>query len=294
MSLRSMTGYGRGEASAKGVLIAVELSSVNRRQLDVHMALPKSLGALESRIYECIHDRVTRGRITGELSVNWSSRRQGQALRVDTELAGAYLKSLRKTARELSLEDDFGGSILLTLPNVMRFQELNSDVARLWPLVKKAVEEALKNLLAMKRREGGALGRDVEHRFDLLERLLERIRARAPQVVKSYRRRLQKRIAEAGFRVDASDDRLLKELAFFADRSDVTEETTRLESHLGQGRKMLRAKPPTGKSLDFLAQELFREINTIGSKANDAQILRLVVSFKAELERIREQVQNIE
>jgi uncharacterized protein (TIGR00255 family) len=164
----------------------------------------------------------------------------------------------------------------------------------LGPLLDHAVRRALKEMLQSKRTEGAALMKDIEHRLDLLGKRVDRIKVRAPHVARNKRTALMKRIREAGIPMSGRDERLIKEVAFFAERSDITEETTRLLSHLQQARKVLRSAPPTGKSLDFLAQEMFREINTIGAKANDALVLKQVVGFKAELERVREQAQNVE
>lgn len=294
MSLRSMTGYGSGEASAKGVRVGVEISSINRKQLDIRVGLPGHISALEARVHETIHEEISRGRISVDLSVSLANGRKGKTLKVDSALAGDYLGALRKTAEKLGLADDFSGSLLLSLPNVVTFEDPGVDVEALWPLVQKALRRAIKDLLVSKTTEGDALRKDLEKRLVALERFLKRVTARAPGVVKRHRDNLLKRLGAAGVNVERKDDRLLKELALFADRSDISEETTRLGSHLAQARKLMNGSPPTGKSLDFLAQELFREINTIGSKANDARILSYVVSFKAELERIREQVQNIE
>jgi uncharacterized protein (TIGR00255 family) len=289
-----MTGYGSGEAAAKGARIAVEISSINRKQLDIRVGLPGSAFVLEARIHEVIHEHLTRGRVSVDVQASLANGRKGKTIRIDRELAADYLAALRKTAAQLDMPDDFSGSLLLSLPNVVSYDEPAADMEALWPLVHKALRAAIRDLMASKTAEGNALRKDLEKRLAELGRLLKRIAARAPRVVKRHRESLMKRLGSAGVSVGLQDDRLLKELALFADRSDITEETTRLGSHLEQATKLMDGKPPTGKSLDFLAQEMFREINTIGAKANDAHILSYVVRFKAELERIREQVQNIE
>lgn len=289
-----MTGHGRGEASAGGVKVEIELSSVNRKQMDVSLSLPRSLSVLEPRLVEEVHRAVSRGRVTGEVSVKLSSVARQRGVCVDAELARTYLKEMRRTAKSAGLKDDFGGSLLLSLPDVVRYEQPGDEAERLWPLLKRALGAALKNLLVMRGREGRALQRDIEGRFKTFGRRLARIGAQAPQVVERYRAKLLERLKSAGLSIDTTDERLLKELALFADRSDIAEELTRLESHLKQAAKLMASNEPAGRSLDFLAQEMFREVNTLGSKANDTGILEDVVALKAELERIREQVQNIE
>jgi len=294
MSLRSMTGFGRGEAAAGGIKVEIEISSINRKQLDVTLVLPKSLEALESRIQEEIHKGISRGRLRGEVFLTLSSDRRRRALRIDEDLAAAYLSALRRTAGRLKLEDDLGSSFLLTLPGVVQFNDGEGDAEAIWPLVSKALTRALQRLVEMKQAEGLSLQKDLEGRMKDLGMYVTRIRRQAPSVVRNYRRNLLKRLESAGLELDVKDERVLKELTFFADRSDIAEELTRLDSHLAQAAGMLHSTEPVGKSLDFLAQEMFREINTIGSKANDARVLRQVVSFKAELERVREQAANVE
>jgi len=289
-----MTGYGRGESSAGGVKVVVELSSVNRRQFDMQLYIPKSLHVLEPRIHELIHEAISRGRIKGDISVTRSDRTRGSTMTVDEDLARSYARVLRKASRELDLRDDLSSSLLLSLPDVVRYQQATDDPEALWPVVGKALKRALKAFLDMRKHEGAALQADLEHRLGLLEGLCGRIRARAPCVVARYRDALLARLGEAGLIIERADERIMKDIVLFADRSDITEELTRLDSHIAQTRRLMRSKEAVGKSMDFMAQEMFREINTIGSKANDATILQQVVAFKTELERLREQVQNIE
>ncbi len=289
-----MTGYGRGEASRGGVKAVVEFSSVNRRQLDVHIVLPRSLQVLEPRIHEEIHKKISRGRLTGEVSIARSARARQEAVHIDHDLARAYVKALRKTAKDLGLNSNLDANLLLTLPDVVQYEQVSEDPEKIWPILDQALKKALSGLLGMRKSEGATLQKDLLQRLGLLRKYCAQVNRRAPSVVKSYKQALHTRLKRAGLKIDVSDERVLKELAIFADKSDITEELTRLDSHAGQMKSLMQAKEATGKSMDFLAQEMFREINTIGSKANDATILRHVVSFKAELERLREQVQNIE
>lgn len=294
MSLKSMTGCGRGSLFADGIKIEVEISSVNRKQLDVSINLPRALSVLESRVYQEVHSALTRGRVSVEVLLHRSTRNLVQSIRIDEALAEAYVKTLRKTAKKLNLRDDLGGSLLLTLPDVLKYEHLEEETETLWPLIQKALQRALKNLMEMRVREGKELQRDLQARIGQLSQSLDYITARAPEVAKKYRETLLERLEKAGVASQADDEKVLRELAFFADRSDFTEEVTRLKSHFKQAAVLMKGNGTSGRSLDFLVQEMLREINTLGSKANDAEVSKQVVFFKTELERIREQVQNIE
>lgn len=294
MTIQSMTGHGRGQATRGGISAEVEISSVNRKQLDCSVSLPPVLGPLVPRIEEELRKALSRGRVTVTVSAQWSAALRRRNLRVDEDLAAACVQALRKTARRLGLRGDFGPDLLLQLPEVVRFEPPAREADRAWPVVRAAVARALAELVRMRGREGAALRRDIEKRLRFMDADLSAVRARAPEVLRQYRAKLAARLREAGFEREAADERVLRELALFADRADISEELTRLASHVGQARRMLRAGGAVGRSLDFLAQEMLREATTIGSKANDAAIARHVVNLKAELERLREQVQNIE
>ncbi|MBU1693143.1 MAG: YicC family protein [Verrucomicrobia bacterium] len=289
-----MTGHGRGQASRAGIRAEVEVSSVNRRQLDCSVSLPPTLSTLVPRIEEEVRKRLSRGRVGVTVNVQWSAAVRRQRLRVDEDLAEACVKALRKTARRVGLRDDFDASLLLQMPEVVRFEPPVREGELAWPVIREALARALGGLVRMRASEGAALRRDLEARLKKMEARLASIRRRAPAVLEQYRLKLADRLRLAGFEREAADERVLRELALFADRADIAEELTRLESHIAQARGLLRAGESAGRSLDFLAQEMFREATTIGSKANDAGIARDVVDLKAELERLREQVQNIE
>lgn len=294
MSLHSMTGHGRGHASQQGITAEVEISAVNRRQLDLSVILSPTLSVLVPRIEEEVRRVLSRGRVSVVVAVDLSPALRRRGLRVDADLALAALRALRQTARRLGLREEFPAEILLRLPEVVHFEHPDQDAERVWPVVRQALGVALRHLVRMRRREGVALQRDLEGRLRAVRGMIASIKRQAPRVVERYRRRLIRRLKEAGFDEHSRDERMIRELTLFADRADISEELTRLESHLDQTGHLLCAQGPSGRSLDFLAQEMFREANTIGSKANDAQIAREVVGIKAELERLREQVQNIE
>ena len=294
MSIVSMTGFGRGQASAGGAKVEAELSSVNRRQFDVRVGLPKALAVHEPRVGALIHAAIERGAVTGSvrIAVSGALRRRGAVIDADT--ASAYVEALRRTARHLGLKDYLTAQSLTQFPEVMHYEDAVEGSDLIWKLVEKAVNAALGRLMEMRRTEGRALERDLSARLANLEQILARIKKQAPSVTARYTRNLRKRLEEADVQVAANDPQLLKELTVFADRSAISEEIVRLESHFKQAGKLMKSPKPAGRSLDFLCQEMFREINTIGSKANDALISRLVVQFKTELECVREQVQNVE
>ena len=291
----SMTGRGTGAAAGRLARVEVELSSVNRKQLDVDVGLPRFLSSFESRVQELVQDRLSRGRVSGEIRVTWAEAAQASGARVDLGLARATVTALRAAAKKLDLPDDLKASALLSLPGLVALEHGERDLETLWPSVRKALDTALAKLQAMRKKEGAALGRDLQGRLATLRTLVGEIAARAPGVAETYRANLLKRIAAALPGTDlAGDERLLKEVALFADKADVAEELVRLDSHFRQADGLLKTGGVVGRTLDFLVQEMGREINTVGSKANDAEIARRVVAAKAELERFREQVQNVE
>lgn len=294
MALVSMTGFGRGNAYADGIKVDVELSSVNRKQFDLHLSLPRELVSLEAKMHAMVHKRVRRGHVKGMVRLSLAPGGRQQAVHIDEALARTQVEALRRTAASLGLADDLTAQCLLTLPDVVILDTHPHDSSKLWPLIQQAMDDALEALVMMRNREGATLAKDLVTRFERLQKPLVQIRKRTPLVISAHRRALTSRLAEAGVALAQGDPALLREVALLADRCDISEELTRLESHFGQVQKLMAAKAPCGRSLDFLCQEMFREINTIGSKANDAIIARQVIRFKAGLEAIREQVQNIE
>ncbi len=294
MSLISMTGYGRGSASRYGVTINVELNTVNRKQLDIQVSLPKMLHMLQARLHKTIGEAIHRGRVTGELTVAWSAPVKRKAVEVDEDLAQAFIDALKHAAAKLGLSENMSAEILFELPEVVNFVPPIQDTEKLWSVAQSALLTALRELIAMRKQEGQELQKDLEARIRHLAQLVKAIQQRAPQAQDQRRLGLIERIKKAELEIDVDDERLQREIVFYADRLDITEELVRLGSHLKQAKKLFRAGGTSGKTLDFLAQEMFREINTIGSKSSDAEIATQVVTFKAELEKIREQVQNIE
>lgn len=293
--MRSMTGYGCGEGVHDGIKIVVELSSVNRKQSELAVNLPRDLEVLEARVRDEINRVVARGRVTVRVAMHAGDDRKAEGLRINRALARAYAREFEALARELGLAGQVSIETVVRAPGVLEAEEDLGDAEAYWPAVQGALSAALAQLVRMREEEGGNLRRDFETRLALMRRAAAAVRERAPGVAVHYRNQLHERIAAAGIVLGPDDqERLLKEVALFADRSDITEELTRLESHFGQFDQCLARPEPVGRTLDFLAQEINREINTIGSKANDAAIAREVVTLKAELERMREQAQNVE
>lgn len=292
--MRSMTGYGRGECAKDGVKFTVELNSVNRKQNDITANLPKELVELEPRIRDEINAQLSRGRITVVVAYHRSAAKAEDQVGLDVTLARAYLHAVQKLQKEMKLTGPVTLDTVLRAPGVMKLAETAVDAAAVWPCVATALRKALAQLIKMREKEGKFLATDLSKRIDLLAVGIERIRRLAPDTVKRYREQLHARVKEAGLDVPLEDERLVKEIVLFADRCDISEELTRLESHIGQFRDCLKSAEPVGRTLDFLSQEMNREINTLGSKANAAGISQEVVRMKAELEKIREQVQNIE
>lgn len=292
--MRSMTGYGRGDCAKDGFKFTVELNSINRKQSDISINLPKEFVELEPRIRDEINAHLSRGRINVVVAYHRSSTKAEESVELDVALAKAYTRAIQKLQKQLKLEGTLTLDTILRAPGVMKLAETTVDAEAVWPSVETALRKAVTGLVKMREKEGKFLANDLGERLGLLETGLELIRKSAPEIVKRYREQLHTRVREAGLEIPVDDERLLKEVVFFADRCDISEEITRLASHLKQFRDCLKSNEPVGRTLDFLAQEMGREINTIGSKANAAEISQQVVKMKAELEKIREQVQNIE
>ena len=288
-----MTGYGRGEADCEGVKLSVELSTVNRRQSEIAINLPRDLTELETRIRRVINERISRGR-TNVLVAHHASTDGTRRLALDLELARSYQDAMRALQKKLGAPGQITIDTILQAPGVMRPPEEAIEAERAWPAIERALESALDGLIKMREREGKHLAKDLIRRLKAIRQLLKEIRALHPAVVEKFRAALTERIEKTGLSISNDDERLAKEIFLFADRSDISEELTRLESHLAQFAHHLRRDEPVGRTLEFIVQEIFRELNTLGVKANDAEIAQRVVACKTELEKIREQVQNLE
>ncbi len=290
-----MTGHGRGNATAEGWRITVECGSVNRKGIEISVALPKTISTLEQKIRETVQKRVNRGRVNITVLLESSGRNTAGQGVVDREAAHKALQEMKSLQEALALPGEITLDLLMRAPGVLRtpMDEVLSAEA-LWPSLQEALVQALDKMSAMRRKEGAHLVTDLLKRVKMLETLTKAIRGRVPAVLRQRRDHLRTRLEDLGFPLPANDPALARELAFMAERSDITEELTRLDSHFLQCREALEGKEPAGRTLDYLAQEMFREFNTLGNKAGDAAISQRVVQSKAELDRIREQVANLE
>jgi uncharacterized protein (TIGR00255 family) len=292
--MKSMTGYGRGEASHGGIKITAEITSVNRKQSEITIYLPREIESLEAQARAELNKRVARGRVTVRVALHAAEALPGQ-VQVNTALARAYAEELKKLARALGVSEVISLETVVRLPGVLAGSDSMAEAEALWPVLEKALVAAGDALLKMRSKEGSHLAEDLRGRIDAMQAGVAKIKTRAPEMARRYRDQLRERIANAGLPLPAEEDeRLLKEVVYFADRSDISEELARLQSHFNQFDDCAKSGEPVGRTLDFLAQEMNREINTIGSKAQDADIAREVVQLKAELEKFREQVQNVE
>jgi uncharacterized protein (TIGR00255 family) len=293
--MKSMTGYGRGECSQDGFKITVELSAVNRKQSEISVTLPRELEMIEAPIRDVINRHIARGRVTVRVTLHASAGTFAARMHLNADLAKAYARELTRLSKQLKLSGPVTLDHLVRAPGVFQTDEQIAEDEDFWPAVEKALKKGLDGLLKMRGREGEHLRTDLTDRITAMRKAATKIQKQAPTVAARYRDQLIERIRNAGLESPAvEDERLLKEVVYFADRSDITEELTRLQSHFQQFDDCLRSKEPIGRTLDFLAQEMNREINTIGSKANDSLISREVVTLKAELEKFREQAQNVE
>ncbi len=293
--MKSMTGYGRGESARDGLKISVELSAVNRRQSEISVNLPRELELLEAPVRDAINAQIARGRVTARIIIHAANGKFAARAHINLPLAKAYTAELSRLARQLKLAGEVTLDQVLRAPGVFQSDEELARAENIWPVVQKALKQALAALVKMREREGAHLAQDLAARIRAMRQSADKIQMQAPVTAENYRRQLVERIRSAGLEnIPPDDERLLKEVVLFADRSDISEELTRLQSHFQQFEDCRKSREAVGRTLDFLAQEMNREINTIGSKANDAVISREVVTLKAELERFREQAQNVE
>lgn len=289
---QSMTGYGRCTLAQDGREVTIELKSVNHRFLDLAFRMPRSFAFLENDMRAHISNKLARGHV--DIFVTYkNSRDDARKVTLDSALLGEYLTTLRQGGIDHMLDDNLRLRDVLSMQDVLTVEEADEDQQALSALTLSALDTALNSLCAMRRREGEAMRGDVETRLDTLERTAHAIDERAPQWLEEYRQRLRARIEEI-CQMQLDEARLTQEVALAADKAAVDEETVRLRSHIAQMRDLLKQSEPAGRKLDFLVQEMNREVNTTGSKSSDLILTGMVVDAKAELEKIREQIQNIE
>lgn len=291
--IKSMTGYGRGKQLLHGRDITVEIRSVNNRYLDCTVKLPRSYIFAEDTIKTGVQKAVSRGKVDVFVTVD-STGADTSVVQLNRGLAKSYAEALNALAEELGMPADISPVTISRYPDVLTVTKAEEDLETVKADLCAVLEEALANYNAMRGMEGEKMAEDIGGRLDHIEALTAQVEKRSPETVKEYREKLESRMREVLQSTTIDESRILTEAAIFADKVAVDEETVRLRSHLSQLREMLRAEEPVGRKLDFLIQEVNRESNTIGSKCSDVAIARVVVELKAEVEKIREQVQNIE
>ncbi len=292
--MKSMTGFGRGEANDSERQFIVEIRSVNHKFNDIIVRLPKKFTYLEENIRNLIKDKVKRGRV--EVYVAFENIGESDTIiSVNQSLAEQYIQCFKTIKDEFDIIDDISVSLLAKFPDVLKVAPKEEDEQAVWCCLKEAVIKALEMLMNMRITEGMKLAEDICKRCDYIVKIVDQIEDHAPQVVSEYQIKLRERIHELlEDNIDIDENRLGMEVALFADKSNITEEIVRLRSHISQLKKSIGVNDPVGRKLDFIIQEMNRETNTIGSKVSDLEITNYVVDLKSELEKIREQVQNIE
>tara|TARA_R110002096_G_scaffold40688_15_gene110383 strand:- start:1331 stop:2197 length:867 start_codon:yes stop_codon:yes gene_type:complete len=288
-----MTGFGRGDSTTDGWKVEVELSGVNRKQIDIAINLPNALLELESDVRKRISESISRGRIGVRVNLSQGGASESH-LTYDAKLAGEYVEAAKSLSASTGIETRITAADLFRAPGLFRIEETLADPSDLRGPLFKAIDGALSQLISMQEQEGEHLRSDLLTRIDAIIEEADKIKELAPLVKDSFRKNLHSRLQESGLDIDLGDERLLREIGIFAEKSDITEELTRIDSHVSQFRTYIASDEPVGRPLDFLCQEFNRELNTIGSKANHAAIAQGVVNAKTELEKIREQVQNVQ
>ena len=291
--IRSMTGFGRCEKVTSSHAVIVELKSVNHRYFELSSRVPRGYGFLEEKLKSHLQARISRGKV--DVYVSYETLEDGEVqVQVNHDLASGYVAALHELARRYGVKEDLSATALSRYPDVLTVRRSPEDEDKVWEIVRGVLDEALASFLSMREAEGLRLREDVLRRAETILSIVSRIEERSPQTVEEYRAKLQARLNEMLADVKRDEQRILTEAAIFADKVAVAEETVRLRSHFEQFSRMLESGEAVGRKLDFLVQEMNREANTIGSKASDSAIAYMVVDIKAEIEKIREQIQNIE
>ena len=291
--IKSMTGYGRAEEIIDGLSISVEIKSVNHRYFEFSARVPRIYGFLEEKMKSYTNTLVSRGKI--ECYVNVENLEETETeITVNHSLAEGYLNALKELSEKFGLENDISAYSLSRFPDVISLHKAPDDEDRIWLAVQSVASKAIEKFISMRQAEGEKLKNDVLSRADFIIEKVKFIEERSPETVIEYNEKLKSRIKELLGDASVDEQRLLNEAAIFADKIAVAEETVRLRSHISQLREFMQADEAIGRKLDFLVQEINREANTIGSKAQDVDIAKSVIAIKAEVEKIREQIQNIE
>lgn len=291
--IKSMTGFGRAMAEKDGYVISVELKSVNHRYFEFNCRLPRQYGFAEEKLKSYVNSKVSRGKVDCFLGIEALDTDNADVV-VNHTLASAYIKAMNELAQEYSLKNDISSVSISRFPDVFVLKKADEDEEKLWGYIKEVADEAIEKFVAMRETEGEQMKKDVLSRADYILDCVTFIESRSPQTVKEYNDKLIVRVHELIGDASLDESRIIQEVAIYADKVAVAEETVRLRSHISQLKEFLESSEPIGRKMDFLVQEINRETNTIGSKACDVEIARKVVDIKAEVEKIREQIQNIE
>ncbi len=291
--IKSMTGYGRGQQIIDGREITVEIKSVNHRYFEFSARVPRAYGYIEEKLKSFVQGKVSRGKVEVGVTIFNIEGKDAQ-IEVNQSIAVGYVEALRKANETIGLNDDLSLSQLIRLPDIFNVVKTTEDEEIIWNLVKTVAEEALDNFVSMRETEGQKMKDDIKSRLAYISDLVGKVEVRSPMVTGAYRERLYNKISEILNDKKIDEQRILTEAAIFSEKTAVDEETVRLKSHIQQFTSLLDSSEAVGRKLDFLIQEFNRESNTIGSKAQDVEITRIVVELKSEIEKIREQIQNIE
>jgi uncharacterized protein (TIGR00255 family) len=290
--IKSMTGYGRGKFENEGREYTVEIKTVNHRYNDISIKMPRCLNFLEDTLRQYVGKIISRGKTDIFINmINFSDK--GRDIKVDRELAGIYINEIKSLVETYKIPDDLTATSIMRLPDMIVLAS-EEDEELFWQELKQALDSALQNIVNARENEGERLKKDIENRLELIKKNVEQIEKKSSGLLDEYKLKLENRIKELNATNIIDENRLGIEIVLFADKSSICEEITRLKSHIIGLEEMLKAETPIGKKLDFLVQEMNREINTIGSKANSLDITKYVVDTKNEIENIREQIQNIE
>ncbi len=291
--IRSMTGYGRCQSVIGGYDILLEVRSVNHRFFDFTAKIPRSYGYLEDKLKNFFQGSISRGKVEVSLSI-FSVGGADAVIEVNESVAEGYVNALRNVNKKLMLNDDLSLSNLIRLPDVFNIRKAADDEETVWECVRTAAQTALDDFIAMRENEGRRMAADVFEKLENIERMVALVEAESPKITEAYRTRLTEKMKELLGSASVDEQRILSEAAVFAEKTAVDEETVRLKSHITQCREMLSGDNAIGRKLDFLIQEFNREANTIGSKCQGLEITKTVIEMKSEIEKIREQIQNIE
>lgn len=291
--IKSMTGYGRAQELIGGMDILVEIRSVNHRYYEFSSRLPRMCGFLDEKLKSALQGSISRGKVEVSVNIGYAEGKDA-VIAVNKSIARGYIDALSSANEELGLRNDLALSQLLRLPDVFNVQKAAQNEEEIWDAVRITAQSALEGFMLMRSAEGSRLLADVSAKLDAIEEMVSFIEGKAPLMTEAYRSRLFAKLCEVLENKNIDEQRILTEAAIFSEKVAVDEETVRLRSHIDQFRGLLAQDIPVGRKLDFLIQEMNREINTIGSKAQDIEITRAVVNLKSEIEKVREQIQNIE